>query len=357
MDEPITTTPIPTGELKTLMESANKLYWANFDGRTWFGRCIFLSWYCEKGSCIFCFRSVTKERIKDPSKARRSLASVIAEAMLIKGMGWRIEFLTGGYGILGDEELLRVAKLVSQVLEEPIWINLGEMGVKLLEDFKPYVQGLYSSIETMEPKLHKEVCPDKPIEPYVDMMKDAEKLGYTNAITIIIGLGENQADFPLLNNFIEDNNIKRITIYALRPVRGTPFEHGPKPEDVAWWIAKTRIAFPKIEIIVGSARYRIPEISLFFDAGANAVTKLPATNMFNTKDALRVEEEFKKSKRIFTGTFVCKDVYSKANWEGMLDRLDVTADERADIKKTLMLYLDGMNKKASSLFVDSCEIN
>lgn len=355
MDDPILTTPIPSGELKTLIDTAKVVYNDNFDGAAWFGRCIFLSWFCEKGTCTFCFRSVTKDRIKDPSKARRSLASVIAEAMLIKGMGWRIEFLTGGYGILDDEEIKRIVKLVYQVLEQPIWINLGEMGIDMLDEFKPFVQGIYSSIETLEPVLHKKVCPDKPIEPYVNMMKNMSKRGFKNAITIIIGLGEKKEDFSLLEKFIKDNAVGRITIYALRPVRGTPFEHGPAPEDVAWWIAKTRIAFPKIELIVGSARYRIPEISLFLDAGANAITKLPATNMFNTDDALRAENEFKKANRHFTGTFTCKDVYAKADWDGMLDRLDVTDLEREKIKKTLMLYLNSMNKKASSLFVDSCD--
>lgn len=355
MDEPITSTPIPTGDLKELITRARSIYDANFDGSAWFGRCIFLSWYCEKGTCTFCFRSVTKETIEDPMKARRSLASVIAEAMLIKGMGWRIEFLTGGYGILDDEEVKRIVKLVSQVLEEPIWVNLGEMGLDMLEDFRPYVQGIYSSIETVEPKLHKLVCPDKPIEPYVCMMKNMATLGFKNAMTILIGLGESKDDFPLLEEFIKSNAVGRITIYALRPVRGTPFEHGPVPEDVAWWIAKTRIAFPNIEIIVGSARYRIPEISLFLESGANAITKLPATNMFNTADALVAQEEFKKANRNFTGTFTSKDVYSQANWDEMLDRLDVTDDERLSIRKTLYLYLDAMAKKAKTLF-DSCEL-
>lgn len=355
MDAIITETPVPTGELKGLMDEANSVYWENFDGKSWFGRCIFLSWYCDKGTCTFCFRSVTKDQIKNPNQARRSLASVVAEAMLIKGMGWRIEFLTGGYGILEDEEIKRIAKLVHQVLEEQIWINLGEMGVDLLEDFRPHVQGLYSSIETMEPKLHKKVCPDKPIEPYIEMMKDSEKLGYKNAITIIIGLGEDQKDFPLLEKFIEENNIKRITIYALRPVKDTPFENGPTPEEVAWWISKVRISHPSIEIIAGSAVYRIPEVSLFLNAGANAITKLPATKMFNTPDAVRVEEEFKKAKRDFTGTFTCKDVYSVADWEGMLNRIDASDEERVIIKETLYKYLDGMNKKANELF-DSCEM-
>ena len=350
MDDPILETPKPTGELKELIDESERVYWDNFDGTSWFGRCIFLSWWCELGTCKFCFRSVTKHKIKHASQARRSLASVIAEAILIKGLGWRIEFLTGGYGVLEEKELSRIIKLVHQVLEEPIWLNLGEMGVPLLEEYRPHVQGLYSSIETMDPKLHKYVCPDKPIEPYVEMMKNAEKLGYRLAMTIIIGLGEKKEDFKLLEEFIKENNIDRITIYALRPVAGTPYTKGPKPEDVAWWVAKTRIAFPKIEMIVGSAHYRIPELSLVLRADANAITKLPATNIFNTKKGQDVENEFIKAKRKTISKFTSEKIYDEADWNGMVDKLDVNDEERELIRKTLSMYLDKMAKKGKVLF-------
>lgn len=356
MDEAITATPVPQGELAELVARANEVYEAHFDGKVWFGRCIFLSFYCERGTCTFCFRSTQKHLIKHPSKARRSLPSILAEAMMIKAFGWRIEFLTGGYGILADEELLRIIKLVSQILDEKIWINLGEIGTNLLEEFQPYVAGIVSSIETVESKLHEQVCPDKPIEPYVTMIKEGRALGFKQSMTIIIGLGETQEDFSLLEQFIKDTAINRITIYALRPVKGTPFEHGPDPLDVAWWIAKTRIAFPKLEIIAGSARYRIPELSLFFKAGANAITKLPATNIFNTDDGRAVEAEAKKAGRTFMSTFTSSDVYKEANWEAMLTRTqDLSVAEKEAVMKTLKLYLDGMAKRGNTLF-DSCQL-
>ncbi len=355
MDDPILETPVPQGELKELVETAEKTYWENFDGTSWFGRCIFLSWWCELGTCKFCFRSVTKHKIQHASQARRSFASVIAEAILIKGLGWRIEFLTGGYGVLDNDEVARIIKIVHQVLEEPIWLNLGEMGVPLLEEYREDVQGLYSSIETMDPKLHKYVCPDKPIEPYVAMMKEAEKLGYKLAMTIIIGLGEKKEDFKLLDEFITENNIGRITIYALRPVAGTIFSNGPKPEDVAWWVAKTRIAHPNIEIIVGSAHYRIPELSLMLRAGANAITKLPATNIFNTAKGQEVEEEYKKAKRTTKSKFVSEDMYAETDWDAIVDRLTITEDEREAVRKTLYMYLDKMAKKGRKFFGQETE--
>ncbi len=339
MDEPITQTPIPTGELKDLIAQAGVLYKERFSDEVWFGRCIFVSWYCERATCTFCFRSVTKHKISHANQAKRSLASVVAEAMLIKGLGWRIEFLTGGYGSVEEKDLIRLVKLVSQVLEEKIWVNLGELNNDFLTELKPYVGGIVSSIETVNPLLHNKVCPDKPIQPYVDMMIEAKNLGFALGMTVIIGLGESKNDFPLLQDFIQSNSISRITIYALRPVKETPFTKGPNPLDLSWWIAKTRLAFPDLEIIVGSARYRIPEIRLLLNAGANAVTKLPATAMFNTDDACALEEEFSAANRSFKGLFTSPDIWAVADWDGMLDKLEVTDEERQSIKTTLHSYL------------------
>jgi biotin synthase-like enzyme len=350
MDEPILTTPQPEGELAALILQANDVYTAHFDGDVWFGRCIFLSFYCDRGTCTFCFRSTQKHLISHPDKARRSLPSIIAEAMMIKAFGWRIEFLTGGYGILDDAELLRTIQLVSQILDEKIWINLGEVSTSLLEELTPYVEGIVSSIETVEEQLHKEVCPDKPIAPYIDMIAQGHRLGFKQSMTIVIGLGEKKEDFALLERFIRTNNISRITIYALRPVAGTPFTKGPDPLTVAWWIAKTRIAFPTLEIIAGSAAYRIPEISLFLRAGANAITKLPATTIFNTPKGQAVCDEVRKANRTFTSLFTCKDVSSLTDWDAMLEKTDLTASEKEQVRITLQRYLDNLQKKGDAFF-------
>lgn len=345
MDKEITTTPIPDNELQTLIDKASVIYKENFGKQAWFGRCIFLSWYCERGTCTFCFRSVTKHKIQHAEQARRSLASILAEAMLIKGMGWRIEFLTGGYGITDDENLLRTTKLVSQILDEKIWVNLGEIGTPMLKEFQPYVRGIVSSIETVEEHLHNQVCPDKPIAPYVEMMKESKELGFELGMTVIIGLGEKKEDFKLLKQFIIDNEITRITIYALRPVAQTPFTHGPDPLDVAWWVAQTRTNFPKIEIIVGSAQYRLPELNLMMRAGANAVTKLPATKLFNTKQGKEIEEEFIRAGRETDSIFHSDDPFKEYDWQAMVDRTDLDTEEKELVMKTLHQYLNSFAKR------------
>ena len=154
-----------------------------------------------------------KHKIKFPKKARRKFESIIKETELIKKNNWRLEFLTGGYGILDDKELLNIIKSVSETLGEKIWINLGEVGTDMLEEFKPYVGGIVSSIEAINPVLHKKVCPDKPIEPYVEMMKKSRKMGFKQSIAIIIGLGETRDDFKLLKKFIDENPLDLSLIH------------------------------------------------------------------------------------------------------------------------------------------------
>ena len=64
---------------------------------THFERAIFLSWYCGRGDCKFCYMSTQKKRIKNPKLAKRRVESVLAEVMICKTAGWKIEFLSGGY--------------------------------------------------------------------------------------------------------------------------------------------------------------------------------------------------------------------------------------------------------------------
>lgn len=348
MDKPITKTPKLSKETNELVKKADKIYLDNFDSNVWFGRCIFLSWYCERGTCTFCFRSTTKHHIKNAIDAKRSLASVLAEALIIKACEWRIEFLTGGYGIYPLHEIVRFCKLVSEILEEKIWINLGTLDEEQLSLLKPYVEGVVSSIETCEPKLHDKVCPDKSIEPYISMMKVCKKLGFKQSMTIVIGLGEKREDYKYLYDILSDNKLERITVYALRPVVGTLFTHGPSSEELCFWIASIRRDFSKIEIIAGTAVYRIPEIKLLLKAGANAITKLPATNIFNTSKGKLVEKEVLKAKRKFISKFVWKEI-SNYDFDYRIDKLDLSSEEKKEVKKCVSLYLKKFNKNYENI--------
>ena len=156
-------------ERNHLIKQANQIYNQNNKPIAWFGRCIFLSWYCSLGDCTFCFRTTQKHKIQHPKESRRSMSSLLMDALFCKVFNWRIEFLTGGYGIMPFSELLNIIKNVSVVYGEKIWLNLGVMAPSHIEQVKPYVKGIVSSLETMTPSIHEYACPSKPIEPYDKM--------------------------------------------------------------------------------------------------------------------------------------------------------------------------------------------
>jgi len=322
-----------------MLEKANKIYLENFKPKVWFGRCIFLSWYCDIGTCKFCFRSTQKNRIKHAEHARRSISSILTETLLCKNFDWRIEFLTGGYRIFPIDDLVNITKLVSEVYGEKIWLNLGALEKEDLEKFRPYIEGIVASIETLDEELHNEVCPNKPIKPYLEMLENSDDL--KKSITIVIGLGEKKQDIKLLHDFISKNKLNRITFYALRPIVGTIYTKGPSTSDYVYWIAKTRIKFPELEIIAGTSPKRCDEIDIILKAGANAITKFPITKMFNSKEARIIEEKAKIAGRLFTGTLT---EIPKVNWNKQIDDLKLDNNLKNEIRVKLSQYLEVMGK-------------
>jgi len=301
---------------------------------TWFGKCIFLSWYCEKGSCKFCYRSVNKST----KKSKRSLSSVLVEAFLCKKFNWKLEFLTGGYGIYNLNELIDIVKKVKEVYGEKIWLNLGVLSEEEIEKFKPYVEGIVASIETVNEKLHKEICPKKPIKPYVEMLENCD---LKKSITIIIGLGEKEEDKEKLFKFIKKHKLDRITFYALKPLEGTIFKEGPESKYYASWIKDTRKEFPELEIIAGVSPRRVGDVCLLLKSGANAITKFPITKEFNTNKGRKFEEEFKKSGR---------KMLSKLNGQVKIDfkeidKFSFSKELKEEMKERLGFYLGRMKQK------------
>lgn len=324
----------------SLVAKANKLFLENNNHVTWFGRCIFLSWYCDLGTCDFCFRSTVKHKIQHARNAKRTLASVLTDALIGKNLGWRIEFLTGGYRIFSFEELVDIAKKVSEVYGHRIWINLGALDKEQLEHLAPHVEGICASIETVDQELHNRICPDKPIKPYSEMLKTAKGMGFKTSITIVIGLGERKEDFKKLADFIEEHGLDRITFYALKPVKGTHYTESPEPEDYAWWIAQTRIRFPRLEIMAGLTPKRSSDYAgLLLRAGANALTKFPAVKMFGKEQAKDIERQAAEEGRKFEGSL---SAVPDVDWDSEVDRLPFEESLKARIKEKLGQYVAKM---------------
>ncbi len=325
-------------ETKSLLSQSEKVYSQNFDGKTWYGRCIFVSWYCSLADCTFCFRSTNRHKKQHPSTSKRSMGSILLEALFSKVFHWRIEFLTGGYGTMPFNELLEIIENVSLVYEEKVWLNFGVLPPSQLKLCQPYVKGIFSSLETLHPELHKQVCPSKPIEPYGEMFSNME--GFKKSVAVIVGLGEELEDIKYLFDFVEKHSVDRVTIYALKPVSGTPYKEGPNTNEYLQWIASLRIRFPKLEIVAGTNLRRSEEAGYLMKAGANAITKFPATKQFGTKKAKLIKELIENENRTFTSNIT---VLPEINWDEEIKNLSIKDKYKQEMKRLLPSYLESFS--------------
>lgn len=307
----------------------------------YFERAIFISWYCSKRDCAFCYLSSRKNIKQDQIKDRRSLSSIIAEAIICKACNWKVEFISGGCDTYTDKELLQIIKNIYKITKQKQWLNLGILNEKQLRLFKPYTEGICGTVECINPKLRDKICPSKPLKEIEDMFKTADKLKLKKTITIIIGLGETLNDFKYLKKFIEKWKLDKITFYRLKPQKGTLFEEkkGPETDYYVKWIEKTRREFPKIEIVAGSWLTHLNEIHLLLNAGADSITKFPSIKKFNTKYAKTIEKEAKKAKRKFIGTLTR---VPKINVGKELNQLKLNNKLKNNIKLKFNDYLKRM---------------
>jgi biotin synthase-like enzyme len=275
--------------------------------------------------------------------AVRSQESILAELILCKKLGWDIGFLSGGHEAYTKLKFLELLQNIHKVIKEKIWINIGPLTKEELILYRPYIKGVVASIETINPEIHKKVCPSKPIKPFEDMLKEAENL--KKAITIILGLGETLEDINLLKSFIIKYNIDKIHIYILNPQKGTIFEKAeiPSAEYHAAWIAETRIAFPKIDIQFGIWKDKVDRVALMLEAGANSISKFPALRSFNSKQAKELEAEVKKANRIFKGTLTN---LPKIDIDKEITKLKIEKNLKEKIKIKLKAYLTNLRQSA-----------
>jgi biotin synthase-like enzyme len=322
---------------EALIKKAQAVYKQNFPLTTNFERAVFFSWYCATRDCAFCYMSAAQHS----KSAVRSQESILAELILCRKLGWEIGFLSGGHEAYTKVRFLELLKNINGVLQEKIWINIGPLSKEELLLYKPYISGVVASIETINPVIHRKVCPSKPIKPFEEMLKDAGHLNLKKAMTIILGLGETLEDIWLLKDFITKYKIDKIHVYILNPQKGTIFENHavPSAEYQAKWIAEIRIAFPKIDIQFGIWKDKVDRIALMLEAGANSISKFPALRSFHSEQAKELEAQVRKSGRSFTGTLTKFPTFD-INEE--LAGLNINESLKAKIKIKLNQYVKGI---------------
>jgi biotin synthase-like enzyme len=294
-----------------LLQEANKITLAEHGNNITLERAIFLSWWCDKGDCAFCYMSTQKPKIKEPEKARRKVESVMAEAELTRRMGWNIEFLSGGYGSFKTSEIKNIAENILLITGKSVWLNVGI--TKDLEEYGEEIAGITGAVEVANPELHRKICPSKPMEDIFEMLEFAGELGFKKAITIILGLGETSEDLKYLWDIINNLKIDRVTFYSLNPHKDTLYENSPQPASLyyAGVVAATRIKFPSLEIVTGTWVDNLANIGPLILAGANGLTKFPLFKMFGTRYGKRVEEEVRWAGRELQGTFTDFEILQK----------------------------------------------
>ena len=108
-----------------LINEANKITLKKHKNTITLERAIFLSWWCDKGDCAFCYMSTQKEKINDPQKARRNISNIYAEAEMCKRLNWNIEFLSGGYKSFTTSEIKTIATTIKNITGDGVWLNTG----------------------------------------------------------------------------------------------------------------------------------------------------------------------------------------------------------------------------------------
>lgn len=330
-----------------LIEKAEQIYSKNFPPTTIFERAIFFSWGCTIGDCTFCYMS-TQPADKPPRETKRSAESIFAEFILAKHLGWEIGFFTGGIGVLKPDELEFLLKAALEITGDKIWLSVGPVPKPLLLRYLPYIKGVVGSTETINPELHKIVCPSKPLAPYEKMFEVARELNLQRAMTFIVGMGETKDDFMLLEDFIFKYGIDKIHIYGLIPTKGTMFEHTvpPTAQEQAWWIAQLRIAFPRLDIQCGIWEDRAEYLPLLLQAGANSISKFQAIKLFGGPQAQEIEAQAIQAGRHFLGTLT---ILPSVDWMQEVEKLSFNSTLKEKIKVKLKEYVGKMQRKTIEL--------
>ena len=291
-----------------LIKKANETTLKNHGDLITLERAVFLSWWCDKGDCAFCYMSTQKEKIKDPKKARRNINNIYAEAEMCKRLDWNIEFLSGGYESFSTQEIKEIATTIKDITGNGVWLNTGITDE--LSEYGSEIQGITGAVEVANPEIHQKVCPSKKLEDISNMLDVAGDLGFKKAITIILGLGETLDDVNYIIDYIKDHKIDRVIFYSLNPHKETIYANSSQPASLyyAQVVAQVRLAFPNIEIICGTWIDNLANIGILILSGANGITKFPLFKMFGTKYGKRVEEEVKWAGRNLKGTFTDKNM-------------------------------------------------
>lgn len=280
-----------------ILEEAHSSFSSHFPHEAWFERTLHLSWQ-NALNCTFCHLS-PKPQQTNILAAKRSDASLLAEAYLAKQLNWKLQ-LSPGYLPHHIKDLVEMCKKINAITNEKIWLETLPRSGGDIALLKEHLTGITIPLDTINKGIRKRLHPNMSIQDVLTTFDDAKHL--RKGIALTLGIGENLNDIPELQHVIASNHIDKVILLPVLPHKNTQFKKSPSSFYMTRWIAETRIAFPKVEIVVGTWRGRVAEVGLFMKAGANAITKFPAVKRFNSEDAQSIEQEIKTANRHFIST-------------------------------------------------------
>lgn len=336
-------------ELNFLLPEAEKVYKKNFPPTAYFERSIFINWTCSIADCKYCFLS-TKPR-HDPKEkltAIRSPASILAEVVVCKAMGWKVGYITGGLRVESTDYLIDLISKINQITGEKIMMNFGPYPKSEIVKFKPHVLGMGSAIESFDEELHNFICPSKPLRSLMKFLENLQEEGLQKLITIILGIGERKEDVEIVIEKIKQYNIEKIQLCFLKPQENTVFNEvpPPNPDYMAWWIAKIRIACPEAQIKVALVQERVQDVELYLRAGANGFSRFKVFLDFNSVFAKELEEGCKRAGRKLEGKFT---ELSEIDIQRLVEELPFDENLKQKIIPKAKQYLRKLEKRASEV--------
>lgn len=331
---------ISSEELKPLVEEANKIYWKHFDKTVHFERSLFINWTCGIADCKYCYLSTQPKQAKH---ALRHPASIYAEVLVCRLMGWKLGYITGGLRVEKHEYIINLLQHIEKVYGEKTMMNFGPYTKSEVALFKPHVNGMGSAIESFDEELHNYICPSKPLKALKNFLGHLKEEGMEKLITIILGMGEKKSDVEEVIREVKKYNINIVQLCFLKPQENTVFDEVPPPNPnyMAWWIAKLRIALPTLHIKIALVRERIEDTSLYLRAGANNFSRFMVFKDFASEYAKDLVDECKKANRVLEGNFL---TVPDVNLELEVNTLDVEENLKNTILVKAQQYLKRLKK-------------
>ena len=293
-------------EIASLLPEAERIYQKNFPSTVYFERSIFINWTCSIADCKYCFLSTKpKHDPKEELTAIRSPASILAEVLVCKAMGWKVGYITGGLRVESTDYLISLIQKINSITKEKIMMNFGPYPKSEMVKLKPYVAGMGSAIESFDEELHNFICPSKPLKSLMKFLENLQEEGMQKLITIILGIGERKEDVEIVVERIKQYHIEKVQLCFLKPQENTIFNEvpPPNPDYMTWWIAKLRIACPEVHIKVALVQERTRDVELYLRAGANGFSRFKVFLDFNSVYAQELEEGCALAGRTLEGNF------------------------------------------------------